>query len=143
MGCDLTMEGVRQLSLALGSFNTSLKHFNFSHNRIGNGQLVDVILALSMHSQLENIEIIRMNIGSNECTALSTLLRNTTKQLQTLWLGNNNIDDEGWSLWSMLLVAANWLSLALHAIQQSQAKAGRRCQLGNARIQRGGAQSKF
>ena len=83
------------MSLALGSFNTSLKHFNFSHNRIGNGQLVDVILALSMHSQLEKIEIIRMNIGSNECTALSTLLRNTTKQLQTLWLGNNNIDDEG------------------------------------------------
>ena len=114
------------MSLALGSFNTSLKHFNFSHNRIGNGQLVDVILALSMHSQLENI---RMNIGSNECTALSTLLRNTTKQLQTLWLGNNNIDDEGWSLWSMLLAAANWLSLALHAIQQSQAEAGRRCQL--------------
>ena len=62
MGCDLTMEGVRQLSLALRSFNTSLKHFNFSHNRIGNGQLVDVILALSMHSQLEKIQIIRMNI---------------------------------------------------------------------------------
>ena len=36
-----------------------------------------------------------MNIGRNECTALATLLRNTTIQLQILDLYGNDIDDEG------------------------------------------------
>ena len=47
-----------------------------------------------MHPQLEKLDLIR-NVGRNECTALATLLRNTTQQLQTLNLYGNNIDDEG------------------------------------------------
>ena len=80
---DLGTEGIRQLSLALGSCK-SLKHFTFSDSEIGNGQLVDVILALSMHPQLEELRLPGMGIGRAECTTMATLLRNTTKQLQTL-----------------------------------------------------------
>ena len=56
--------------------------------------MVEIIVALSMHPQLEELRLPGMGIGRNECTALATLLRNTTKQLQTLNLSNNNIDDE-------------------------------------------------
>ena len=75
--------------------NTSLKRIKLTDNEIGDGQLVDIILALSMHPQLEHLELSCMNIGRSECTALATLLRNTTKRLQTLNLLGNNIDDEG------------------------------------------------
>ena len=92
--CDVGAEGIRQLSLALGSFK-SLKRIELSHIRIGDGQLIEIILALSMHPQLEVLELPRMGIGRAECTAMATLLRNTTKQLQTLYLHGNNIDDDG------------------------------------------------
>ena len=94
--CYLTDEDVRQLSLTLGSCNKSLKCICVENGEIEDGQMVDdIITALSMHPQLEEIHLERMNIGRNECTALATLLHNTTKQLQTLNLGRNKIDDEG------------------------------------------------
>ena len=92
--CELGAEGVRLLSLAIRTCK-SLKHFTFSYSEIGDGQMVDIILALSVHTQLEKIVLSRMNIGRNECTALATLLRNTIKHLQTLNLVWNNIDDDG------------------------------------------------
>ena len=58
------------------------------------GQLIDIITALSMHPQLELLHLKGMSIGRNECTALSTLLRHTTTQLETLNLNCNYIDDE-------------------------------------------------
>ena len=93
--CELGSEGVRHLSLALGSCNKSLKHFILDRSEIGGGHLVEIILALSIHPQLERLSFRRMNVGRNECTALATPLRSATKHLQTLDLGGNNIDDEG------------------------------------------------
>ena len=92
--CELRAEGIRLLSLAIGSCK-SLKHFTFANNEIVNGQLADIIMALSVHPQLKKLELLRMNIGRNECIALETLLCNTIKHLQTLNLRQNNIDDEG------------------------------------------------
>ena len=98
-GCNFRVEDVRQhvrqLSLALGSCTKSLKCFSFTKIQIGDGSLTDVFVALSMHPQLKELRLQRMSIARNECTALATLLRNTTKQLQTLNLSMNNIDDEG------------------------------------------------
>ena len=91
--CELRAEGVRLLSLAIGSCK-SLKHFTFANNEIVNGQLADIIMALSVHPQLKKLELLRMNIGRNECTALATLLRNTTKHLQQINLRDNNIGDD-------------------------------------------------
>ena len=93
--CDLGVDNIRQLSLALGNCNKSLKKVKFDTNAFDNGRLVDIIAALGMHPQLEELALVSMDIGRNEFTALSTLLRNTTKQLQTLDLCGNNIDDEG------------------------------------------------
>ena len=93
--CEMGTEGARWLSLALGDCAASLKCFILAYNRgIGDGQMVEIIVALSMHPQLEVLRLPGMGIGRDECTALATLLRNTTKQLQTLNLSNNNIDDE-------------------------------------------------
>jgi len=87
-------ESARQLSLGIGGCS-QLKNINISDNIIGIGQLVNIITALSMHPQLEQLDLTWMRIGINECTALSTLLRCTTTKLQKLNLHGNNIDDEG------------------------------------------------
>jgi hypothetical protein len=94
--CLLGGEYVHWLSLALrGCNNKSLKRINLTDNEIRDGQLVDIILALSTHPQLEYLELSCMDIGRNECAALATLLSNTTKQLQTLDLDGNNIMMKG------------------------------------------------
>ena len=98
-GCQLAgAKGIRQLSLAIGDCNKSLKHFSFRGNEIGDGHLVDIITALSMHPQLTKLNLSDANIGRNECTALATLLRCTATQLQLLNLKGNGIDDEGMGL---------------------------------------------
>ena len=93
--CELGTEDARQLSLALGSCNKSLKHFRLAESEIEDAQLADIILALSVHPQLEKLDLPGMSIRRNECAALATLLRNTTKHLQHLNLRNNNIGDDG------------------------------------------------
>jgi len=97
-GCQVGAEGIRQLSLAIGNCNKSLNHFSLCDNEITNGQVVEIITALSMHPQLTKLYLsdnAPSNMGRNECTALSTLLRCTTTQLQELILNENNIDDVG------------------------------------------------
>jgi Ran GTPase-activating protein (RanGAP) involved in mRNA processing and transport len=92
---ELGVGDTRQLSLAIGSCSKSLTTFELGNTEIRDGQLVDIVAALSMHPQLTTLNFTGMSIGRNECTALSTLLRCTTTQLETLNLCNNLIDDEG------------------------------------------------
>ena len=84
-------EDARQLSLAIGKCNNSLKGFEFSSINAENSYYI--ITSLSMHPQLENIRLGGMNIGRNECSALATLLRCTSTNLRNLCLDNNLIDD--------------------------------------------------
>ena len=92
--CELGAEGSRLLSSMLRA-SKSLQTAILSNNGVGDDQLVDIIASLSMHPQLEYLVLTYMSIGRSECSALATLLSNTTKQLQTLDLDGNNIDDEG------------------------------------------------
>ena len=61
----------------------------------GGAQSVEIIEALSTHPQLEKLELDRMDVGRNECSALANLLRITAANLQELDLSHNGIDDEG------------------------------------------------
>jgi len=94
--CELNEAGARQLSLAIGSCNKSLKQIDIRNNEMEGGQLVDIITAMSMHPQLNHLDLSDngISMGRNECMALATLQRYTI-QLQTLNLTGNNIDDEG------------------------------------------------
>ena len=95
--CTFDTEGALQLSLALGSFNsTSLKQIMLSHNQIVevDGRRNNVITALGSHTNLETLRLPSMNIGRTECTALSTMIRWSTTELQKLDLYDNNIDDD-------------------------------------------------
>jgi len=65
------------------------------NNEMVNEQVVDIIKALSVHPQLERLSFTNMNIGRNECTVLTTLLRYTATKLQKLSLYGANVDDEG------------------------------------------------
>jgi len=93
--CGFQAAGIRQLSLSIGNCK-SLKSIRISNctSEVG---LVDIITACSMHPQLTELGLLdnETSIGRNECTALSTLLRCTTTQLQKFDLQNNDIDDEG------------------------------------------------
>lgn len=94
--CEMGAEVCRSLSLALGGHtHKSLKHLKLINCEIGDEPLVDIILALSMHPQLETLELHASGMGRNGCVALATLLRWTTTELHTLYLGDNDIDDEG------------------------------------------------
>ena len=80
--CQVGAEGIRQLSLAISDCNQSLKHFSFRSNEIGDGHLVEIITALSMHPQLTQLDLSDndgngASMGRNVCTALATLLRCT------------------------------------------------------------------
>jgi len=86
--------GGRQLSLALGGCNKALNHFRMTGVRIHHEQLINIITALSMHPQLQQLETAWMEIGLDECTALATLLRNTTTQLKKLDVRGNDLSDE-------------------------------------------------
>ena len=86
--------GGRQLSLALGGCNKALNHFRMTGVRIHHEQLINVITALSMHPQLQQLETAWMEIGLDECTALATLLLNTTTQLKKLDVRGNDLSDE-------------------------------------------------
>jgi len=91
----MSADCLRQLALAIAECNTSLNEVVFSSNQIGSENIVDIITALSMHPQLNRIVLDGMNIGRNPCTALSTLLRCSTTNLQSLSLNDNDIDDDG------------------------------------------------
>ena len=61
--------------LLLGSCNSrSLKRIELTGNQLGDWQLIDIILASSMHPKLEYLELGGMNAGRNDCTALADLL---------------------------------------------------------------------
>ena len=94
--CQFGAGCVRRLSLILRGCNKSLESVSLSTNEMGNGeQLTEIIEALSAHPQLTYLRLWRMNIETNECTALSTLLLHTTTELYSLDLRNNDIDDVG------------------------------------------------
>jgi len=107
--CRVVAEGIRQFSLALGDCNKSLKSISFQSNTIEDGHLVPIITALSMHPQLTELCLSNMNMGRNECTALATLFRCTTSELQKLNLDRNSINDEGVELLVQALLKNNHL----------------------------------
>ena len=92
--CVIGAACARQFSMALGVCNKSLKFVRLEDSHMGEARLVEIIEALSVHTQLEKLILWRMNIGTNECTALANLLRGTS-ELQTLDLSCNAIDDGG------------------------------------------------
>ena len=93
--CQFGAGCTQQLSLALRDCNKSLKCIKFGGNRMGaDERLADIIEALAVHPQLEEIELFGINIGRNECQVLAALLRGTG-ELHTLNLSDNEIDDEG------------------------------------------------
>mmetsp|Transcript_31141 Transcript_31141/g.50856 ORF Transcript_31141/g.50856 Transcript_31141/m.50856 type:complete len:457 (+) Transcript_31141:78-1448(+) len=114
--CEMGAEVCRSLSLALGGCkNISLKRFALINCGIGDEPLVGIILALSMHPQLEELGLQGSGMGRNGCVALATLLRWRATELHTLNLSYNGIDDEG--VEALTLALAN--SRHLHTLALS------------------------
>ena len=68
--CAMDVERIRQFSLALGECSKSLIHVRIAAAHIQSGQLVDIITAMSMHPQLEELDVshIYPELGINDCT---------------------------------------------------------------------------
>ena len=89
-------EGPRLLALTLGSCkNSSLTKLYLVHNDLSDEGLVEIITALSMHPNLQNIDFEGNRLGKNGCISMATLLEHSVTQLQHLDLGSNALDDEG------------------------------------------------
>lgn len=94
--CNFGYEDCRQLALAIGSSTSkSLQHVTLQHNGITDEGMVYIITALSMHPQLQTLELEGNHLRTNGCIALSTLLQNSTAHLQSLDLSSAEINDEG------------------------------------------------
>jgi len=95
--CNFGEEGCRLFALALGSSTeSSMKSLCLkNNNNISAEGMVDIITSLSMHTQLERLDISEIHLNTNGCIALSTLLQNSTTLLETLRLPNIELDDKG------------------------------------------------
>ena len=96
--CDLGGEGAHLFALAIGNdcTNKSLKAVVLRRNNIISDEgMVDVITSLSMHPQLQTLTLVGNGLRKNVCVALATLLRCSAKELQSLCISHNGINDEG------------------------------------------------
>jgi len=94
--CQFGNDGWRLLALAIGSSkNKSLQKVTLLECNVSDEGLVDIITSLSMHSNIERLDLDDNRFSTNGCTALSTLLRCSATQLKYLNLSNNEINDEG------------------------------------------------
>ena len=91
--CQFDAECARQFSMTLRACNKSLKCIGMEDIGLGDGQLVEIFEAMSVHPQLEQLRLENMNIERNECATLANILCSTN--LQGLNLRNNDIGDEG------------------------------------------------
>ena len=94
--CDFGSEGARLFALALGSCtHKSLQKVELEDNNISDEGMVDIITALSMHPNLEYLDLDGNCLRKNGCVALSTLLQCSATELQYLYISRNEINDEG------------------------------------------------
>ena len=94
--CDFGEEGGRLFALAIGSsINKSLRKVELADNNISEEGMVDIITALSVHPNLNYLDLDGNRLHKNGCVALATLLRCSAKEVQHLDLSNTEINDEG------------------------------------------------
>ena len=94
--CDFGDEGARLFALALGKCtHKSLRKVELENNNISEEGIVDIITALSMHPNLNYLDLDGNRLRKNGCVALATLLRYSAKGLQHLFISSNEINDEG------------------------------------------------
>ena len=94
--CNLENDGWRLLALAIGSNkNKSLESVSFEDSNISDEALVDIITALSVHPNLEQLNLGGNRLATNGCITLATLLKCSCTELNTLNLTNNEINEEG------------------------------------------------
>jgi len=114
---DLDDDGWRLLALAIGSSkNKSLQNILLTESNISDEALVDIITSLSMHPQLQEINLSENRLNKNGCKALATLLQNSATQLQNLDLGDNELDDE--SIYALVPALKNCYQL--HTLRLSR-----------------------
>ena len=89
-------EGRRLFALAIGNCtHRSLQKIELENNSIAEEEMVDIITALSMHPNLDKLDLDGNHLRKNGCVALATLLLCSATELQNLYLSNNDIGDEG------------------------------------------------
>ncbi len=91
-------ESAQNLASALGRMNhNSLKELSMNSTYIRDEGMAEIFTALRSHPQLESLSFGINNIGRDGCIALASTLRRWphSNKLDTLYLDNNAIDDEG------------------------------------------------
>ena len=92
--CDLGPEGICALSSSLIRSH-SIKKIDFSNNRIDGESVEELVKALYLNHELEELSLAGNDVGRYGCMALAALLQNPQSMLKKLNLRCNNINDEG------------------------------------------------
>ena len=106
--CDFGNRGCRSLVLAIGECK-SLREVDLAFNSFADDELVEIIMALSIHRQLTRLLLVGNTLNTNGCMALSTLLRCSATELQTLHLYTNEMNDEAIEILVPALESCNHL----------------------------------
>ncbi len=92
-------ESAHNLALALGQMNHNfLTDLRICNNEISDEGMAEIATALGSQSQLETLFLCENNnVGRNSCVALGNTLSRwpASNKLDTLYIDNNAIDDEG------------------------------------------------
>lgn len=75
--------------------STKLHTLNLSRNAFDDGGVNALADALCVNSNLRSLDLSCNRITARGCQSLATLLTNRNSNLETLYLGENNIGDEG------------------------------------------------
>ena len=80
-------------------------------NGIEDEQLVDIVVALSMHPHLKKLKLSGNQVGRNTCIALATLVQWAATELSELYLADNAVGDEGIELLAPALAKSTSLKV--------------------------------
>ena len=96
---ELDVLACKQISLSIGGRKSkmSLASFAIEDCVVEDRSMVDIILGLSIHPQLKDLNLTNYDgvMGKNSCLALESLLHWTTTDICSLHLTGNSIGDEG------------------------------------------------
>lgn len=93
--CNFGEDGCRLFALAIGSCTErSLECIRMTNSNIAEEDIVTIITALSLHPQLQELDLHGNVLRENGCVAMSTLLRCSVSQLEMLNISNTGLVDE-------------------------------------------------
>ncbi|XP_050956644.1 ribonuclease inhibitor-like [Labeo rohita] len=100
--CGITDEGCAALASALRSNPSHLRELNLSENKLGDSVKLFSDVLQNPHCKLETLWLINCGVTDEGCASLASALRSNPSNLRQLSLSGNKLGDSSWKLLSDL-----------------------------------------